>query len=279
MEARSIISRVISGIVTIALGIWIHYLWMPAWNIRSAGMFGFLFLMVVIAVISFAIAEYIADEYFIFTGGFAIIGGLILLTLIIGGLTSSHMFNAKAYYNMVTFEDGTFEEDIPRINEEGTAISIVDLGTARNLGDRTVGGINNSSWYEVDDEYNLIKYQDEYYRISELNYGGLFKYGKAKETGIPGYVLVNVRTQEAKYVELENPIKYSPSGHYSYLLERHLHDLYPSYMFGTSYFEIDEEGNPYYITAVERPTIGLFGGKVEDSFIITNATDGRNIKN
>ena len=153
-------------------------------------------------------------------------------------------------------------------------ISIVDMETAEHLGDRTIGSIKNSAWYEVDNEYNLIDYNGELYRISSLNYGGFFKYNKANKTGIPGYVLVNTSTQEAKFIELTTPIKYSPSAYWSYDLKRHLRNEYPSYIFGKSFFEIDEEGTPYYITAVVNPTIGMFGGQKEESFIITNATSG-----
>lgn len=183
------------------------------------------------------------------------------------------MFNAKKYHSMIMIEEGNFEQDIPKFTDE-TQIPIVDVGTAQKVGDRTVGSIKNAAWYEVDDEYNLIKYQGKYYRISELNYGGFFKYTKAKKEGIPGYVLVDCSNQEAKYVELREPIKYSPSGHFSSLLKRHLRGQYPSYMFGKSFFEIDEQGNPYYITSVQTATIGLFGGKKEESFIITNASTG-----
>ena len=69
-------------------------------------------------------------------------------------------------------------------------------------------------------------------------------------------------------------MKYSPSAHWSFDLKRHLRGQYPSYMFGEHFFEIDEKGNPYYITAVKKTTIGMFGGKKEESFIITNACTG-----
>lgn len=272
-----VVVRSIAGVVTVLLGVWLNYLMMPAWNIRSAGMWGFLLLMLVIGVIAFAIAEAIIynwdDGYFVCTGISGILTGIVLLVMMIGGLTSCQMFNASNYHNMVEIEEGNFEQDIPTITED-TQVSIVDVETAQKLGDRTVGGIKNAAWYEVDNEYNLIKYQGGFYRISELNYGGLFKYGKAKYDGIPGYVIVNATTQEAKYVELEEPIRYSPSAHFSYKLERHLRNKYPSYMFGKAFFEIDDEGNPYYITSVETPTIGMFGGKKEKTFVITNACTG-----
>lgn len=266
--------RGIAAGITVLLGIWIDYLAMPVWNIRSVGMWGFLAVMAIIAIIIFAIAEYFAawDEYH-FTAGSFVVLVLVCIGMLICGLTSSHLFNADSYHNMVSIEEGNFDEDIPKISES-MQLCIVDVATAEKVGDRTIGSIKNATWYEVDDEYNLIKYQGKYYRISELNYGGLFKYNKAKYDGIPGYVLVDATTQEAQYIELENPIRYSPSGHFSHLLERHLRNQYPSYMFDKSFFEIDEEGKAYYITGVERPTIGVFGGKKVESFIITDASTG-----
>lgn len=274
-----VIGRLIAGVITILLGVWFNYLAMPAWNVRSTGMWGFLFLMCIVGVIVFAIAEHILSEvacedcYYAFTSISGVLAIIVLIALAIGGLTSAQMFNSSNYHNIVEIEDGNFETDIPMVTDE-TPISIIDVETARHVGDRTIGGIKNSTWYEVDDEYNLIKYQGKFYRISELNYGSFWKYRKAKYSGIPGYVLVNAQNQEAKYVALDEPIKYSPSAHFSFKLERHLRNQYPSYMFGKSFFEIDEEGSPYYITSVKTPTIGLFGGKKELSFIITNASTG-----
>jgi len=275
------ISRGIAVVITTLLGVWINYLAMPAWNIRSVGMWGFFAAILVIQIIIFAICEKITTHWNS-NGAFkeygctiisSILIGIILVGMLVCGLTSSHMFNANRYHNMISMEEGKFDSDIPKVSEE-MQLSIVDVATAEKVGDRTVGSIKNATWYEVDDEYNLIKYQDKYYRISELNYGGLFKYNKAKYDGIPGYVLVDATTQEAQYVELKNPIRYSPSGHFSHLLKRHLRKQYPSYMFDKSFFEIDEEGNAYYITGVEEPTIGVYGGKIVESFIITDAYTG-----
>ena len=273
------ISRGIATVITVAIGVWINYLAMPAWNIRSVGLWVFFAVMAVIAAIVFAIAEKITNDYdSLFEEFGASLSSvavlvIILVGMLICGLTSSHMFNADAYHNIISIEEGDFNSDIPKVSEE-MQLSIVDVATAEKVGDRTVGSIENATWYEVENEYNLIKYQGKYYRISELNYGNLFKYNKAKDNGIPGYVLVDATTQEAQYIELENPIKYSTSGHFSYLLKRHLRKQYPSYMFDKSFFEIDEEGNAYYITGVEKPTIGAYGGKVVESFIITNAHTG-----
>lgn len=268
-----IIARIVGLLATIGIGAGINYLALPAWNLRNPALWAFFLVVVAIGAVIQWIIDYFEDENYL---GIKIGGGLtavVLVVLIVGGLTSWQLFNATEYHNIIMMEEGNFEEDInPIQNVEN--LSIVDMETAERLGDRTIGSIKNAAWYEVDDEYNLIKYQGEQYRISPLNYGGYFKSQKAKYDGIPGYVLVNTSTQEAKYVELETGMRYSPSAHWSFDLKRHLREQYSSYIFGNHYFEIDEEGNPYWITAVKNPTIGMFGGKKEESFIITNACTG-----
>lgn len=265
----------VSGVLTLLLGLGINYLWMPVWSFRSAEMWVFIAAIAFLGACISGFLDFVCDEGSITTfifGGTCVIS---IIVLIVGFFTSAEIFHAKRYHNIVSISEANFSEDVPKFSESAP-IFIVDMVTAQHLGDRTVGSIKNATWYEVSNEYNLIKYQNGYYRISSLEYGNFFKYQDAKHTGIPGYVLVDVTNQEAKYVELEETIKYSPSGHFSHLLKRHLRNVYPSYMFGKSFFEIDEEGTPYYITSVEAPTIGLFGGKTVISFILTNAITGQN---
>lgn len=264
----------ITGVVTLLFFLLFNYLLVPAWNLRSHGLWFFLLLISGIALLVSYILDCISDEDRINSAIFLVVTVVSLLVLTISALTSWQAFSSESYQNLIQIEKrDDFSTEVPAVSDE-TPLSIVDIRTAQKLGDRTIGGIPNASWYEVDDEYNLIKYQDEYYRISPLHYGGLFKYNKAKHSGIPGYVIVNVQTQEAQYVTLEKPFVYSPNSYFKHNLKRHLRGQYPSYIFGKSFFEIDDEGNPYWITAVETPTIGLFGGSTVNSFILTDAVNG-----
>ncbi len=43
-------------------------------------------------------------------------------------------------------------------------------------------------------------------------------------------------------------------------------------MFDNLHFEIDEDGNPFFIATVYKKTIGLFGGKTADGCIVLNPT-------
>lgn len=272
---KKIKNRILGVIITIVIAIILNYLFLPAISLRSIGFYIFIFVIIIISgLIQVIIDEIEKDKRYL---GLKINIFIILFLfgiMVIGGLSSSEILNAKSYQKLANIEMGNFKNDINTIDQTHN-ISIVDVETAQKVGDRTVGAIKNSSWYEVGDEYNLIKYQNIQFRISELNYGGFFKYQKAKNEGIPGYVIVNTENQEAEYVELkENKINYSESAYFSKDLRRHLRKQYKSYIFGKSFFEIDEDGLPYYITAVKTPTIGLFGGKKEESFIITNTSTG-----
>ena len=268
----------ITLLVTALLGLLINYLALPEWNIQSGGFWGFIIVMGIIAtaayLITAGIVSYRNDDYGVMRGGW-IPGGasiLMVVVLIVLAIAGSAMVDPDGYCNAMGVADGDFETEIPVANSD--KIVSVDMKTAQKLGDRTLANLENSYWYEVDDEYNLVNINGTQYRISSISYGSMFKYFKADESGIPAYVLVNADTQEAKLVYLEEPMKYSPSAMFAYDLSRHLRNNYPSYIFDKSFFEVDDDGTPYWITGVKEATVGVMGAKVVTSAVITNAITG-----
>lgn len=198
---------------------------------------------------------------------FVFMTALLWLSLLVANAPISC---AEEYANLLEISDGNFEHDIITANSED--IISVDVKTAQRLGDRVLGSVENSSWYEVNDEYNLVEINGKYYRISPLDFRNMFSYFKANT--IPGYVLVDAQTMEAQFVELEKPMKYSPSACFGNNLGRYLHSEFPNLIFSKSFFEVDDDGNPYWITPVCTPTIGVFGGYLEKSVVITDAVSG-----
>lgn len=186
------------------------------------------------------------------------------------GLSSMPLSNAEAYANLLEIADGDFEHDIITANSED--IISVDVKTAQRLGDRVLGSIENSSWYEVNDEYNLVAINGKMYRISPLDFRNEFAYWKADT--IPGYVRVDAQTMEAQFVEFTEPMKYSPSACFGNNLERYLRQKFPSLIFGKSFFEVDDDGKPYWVTPIKKPTIGVLGGYIEETVIVTDAVSG-----
>lgn len=266
-------AQIIPPVLGIITAILFNYLFMPAKTLRSPGFWWLILGTIIIAFIAEAIIDWIIDEEYWGTAVYGGITAIVLVAMIVCNSFGSKMFNADQYQKLIEVTNGSFSEDVPKV-EDTSKFAVVDLATAEKLGDRTVGGIKNATWYEVDDEYNLIIKNGQQYRISPLNYGGLFKYNKAKYFGIPAYVLVNTQTQEAEYVELDEAMKVSPSACFGQKLERVLRKQYPSLQFGTSYFEVDEQGNPYWITSVQTPSMGVWKAKLVTAVVITDAVTG-----
>ncbi len=198
---------------------------------------------------------------------------------------SAECFHAEAardVANVIEAEASIAEdfEDLSK-SEDFNSLALIDRDTAIMLGDKQVAQLKHASWYEAQKDYHLIKYQGKYYYLGTIDYGDYFKWKKAKDYGIPGYILVPAtleagkEVQEAKIVKLDQPIHYSPGTFGEYDLERHLRMQFPGYIFHDDHImEIDEEGGAYFITGVLHPTEGPFGVKVIESFILTNAETG-----
>lgn len=197
-----------------------------------------------------------------------------VLVLIIGGIASSKLLMASKYANIIEIEDGDFTTDVPE-SENISNIALMDTDSAQIIGERAIGSLSDVvSQYEVSADYSTIDYNGAPMKVAPLEYAGFFKYMNNKADGIPGYVLVDPVKNEAKYVQLENPIKYSPSAYFNYNLERHVQLAYPTYDFNGYYFELDNEGNPYYICPVLKPNAGLFGAKDVTGIVICNPCTG-----
>lgn len=278
---RAVISALLVGLCAL-----IYYLTLPAVTLRSAGFWGYLILCTTVGALLATIwlFDWLEEKVF---WGFSVPAALLVL-LMIFAFASSNIFHANHAQKIanVKVSDLTFEEAFPDLaNSENLAnLALVDLDTAKMLGDKKMASLENASWYDVDDEYNLIQYQGRYYRMSGIDYGDFFKFRKARDYGLPGYVLVECTpengkvTQEAQLVTLDKPMRYSPGAFWDKDLTRHLRGQYPHDIFGKSFLEIDETGTPYWITAVEEPTAFIFGDLQVTGFILTDAATGASQK-
>lgn len=269
--------------IFVAYGVWcwsIYYLFIPAINIRSTGFWVF----IIVALLLLGLADYIlmiicdlGSEYVL------LLPLIVFIILVIGKLSSWNLFHVEAARDvMQVTEVEDFKEGFPDILESSgkafNSLSVVDYDMSKLLGDKKTASIKNATWYDVDKEYNLIKHHDRYYRLSAIDYGGFFKYRKAKQDGLPGYILVDVVPKQGTITEeaiiVERTIRYSPGAFGEYDLKRHIRSQFRSAILDKSHLEIDEEGTPFWITGVKTPTQGLFGVPVIKSVIITNAETG-----
>lgn len=207
---------------------------------------------------------------------FRLIPAGLLAVLIIGGFLSWSAFHAAAYSSRMVPGTGT-ASDLPT-SDDVDHISLMDTESASILGDRVIGSLSELvSQFEVSDDYTTLVYQDKIVKIAPLEYGGFFKYLNNAGTGSPGYVMVDTQSFDASFQRLGNGIRYSPSGYFFDRLIRHLRFQYPTALFGDPKFEIDEEGNAWWITPVYGHRF-LFGGEYVEGAVITDPSSGKSIR-
>ncbi len=200
--------------------------------------------------------------------------GAPIALLLVGLMISSTLFNAKSYADIIEVQDYDFAEDMPQ-STEITNIALMDTASAMVLGNRVLGSLSSMvSQYTVRDTYTQINYKNTPKKVSNLEYDGFFKWIGNRDKGIPGMVMVDPVNTGAEYIAFSSPMYYAESGFFGDDLERKLRFDYPTKIFDSISFEIDDEGNPYYIISCCRPQVMLFGANDITEVIIFDPTDG-----
>lgn len=283
---KSILYPIIGVAALIAAFIY-YYITLPAINIHSSGFW--LFLMGAVAVVMVIYVLRKAGKE-IFTFGVASmhfslkdypalkwLGILFLLLLVvygIGTLLSSPVINAKQYQQLMTVETRNFSEDIEEADYR--SIPLLDKDSAALLGDRKMGSlVDMVSQFEVADDYTQINYNNVPVRVTPLVYASPIKWLTNQRNGIPAYIRIDMTTQDTECVMLEEGIKYSKSEYFNRNLYRHIRFCFPTYIFGDQlFFEIDDNGVPYWVCPVKKFNIGLFGGETVGRVVLVNAVTG-----
>ena len=278
--------NVIAVVATLVIFALYYYIVLPPINVHATQFWFSLILLCGLFLITRAIAsgvfvmqkskvviekgEEISNESVV-----AIIAILaILLIMIIGGIAGSQLFRAKTYSSLISVEEADFKTDMPETTEV-TNIALMDTESARIIGNRTLGSLSDVvSQFEVSTQYSQINYGNLPKKVANLEYNGFFKWINNKNEGVPGYVMVDPVKNTAKYVELEKGLKYVESAFLGDDLSRKLRFSYPTKIFGDKYFEINEDGNPYYIVSVLDANAGLFGCKDVSEVIIFDPVTG-----
>ena len=201
---------------------------------------------------------------------------VIALVGVLGAVASLSIFpgNAAKYASVLETQDADFAQDIQQVDY--SEIPIIDRDSAALLGNRAMGNIPEYvSQFEIAGTYSQINYQGTPVRVSPLGYADLFKWLTNRAEGIPAYALVDMTTQDAQIVKLgDRAIFYSRSEPLARNIDRYVQLKYPFYMFDEKSFEIDEDGQPWWICPVQTRTIGLFGGTTIERVVMVNATTG-----
>ena len=258
------------------LGVY-YYVALPAVNIHATEFWIFLVILVVLAALIYVrkkkLNRYEMKES---KGLKAILTVLVVIVAVylLGSLLSSPIVNAKKYQKLMKVETGEFTKDIEELSFD--QIPLLDRDSATLLGNRKMGSmVDMVSQFEVDELYSQINYQDHPVRVSPLKYASVIKWFTNQGEGIPAYIRINMANQSTELVKLKQGMKYTTSDHFNRNIYRHLRFAHPTYIYGELSFEIDENGDPYWIAPVKKFNIGLFGGETVGKVVICNAVTGK----
>jgi hypothetical protein len=183
------------------------------------------------------------------------------------------VLRASSYSKLLSLETGDFTAEVEEISYD--QIPMLDADSAARLGSRKLGELSDMvSQFEILPSYTQINYQGRPVRVTSLAYGDLVKWFTNRSSGLPAYIIIDMVTQEAEVVRLDEGMKYTTAEHFSRNLYRHLRFHYPTMMFDEPVFEIDEDGTPYWVCSRIVKTIGLFGGTDVKGAVLVNAITG-----
>lgn len=268
----------------------LFYFMLPALNFKSYDLYIYLGAVVASYVVFNALFSNVfgKPEYVPYVKRRAIVPGIIIAVLLvavgIGYLVSCEFFRASSYSKIISVDtDSNFSEDV----EEQTADSFseipkLDEDTAAQLAARALGAlkdIGSVSQFTIAPENSQINYQGKPYRVVPLQYADIIKWLVNTRDGFPGYVMVNMADESTNFVELKDgSIRYSAYEHFNKLLKRHLRFEFPTYLFADATFEVNDDGDPFWICARLDKTIGLFGGTDVIGIVLVDAVSGECIE-
>ena len=272
---------------TIIISLLLYYFLLPPFNLSSP-LFWFYAFTIFIIYLASGVARVIEFKDIITNRkslkkapvslgiSILVLSGFFVLILLINFIQSP-LFNSKAYYNRINIsEDHEFTEDVAQV--DFNALPLLDKSSSQKLGDRVMGQMPELvSQFDVSDLYTQINFNNSIIRVTPLEYNGLIKYFTNRGEGVKGYITVNSVTGEANLTKLDNGMKYMPSAYFFENLYRKLRLSYPTEIFGNESFEIDNEGNPYWIV----PTIKYSGIGLREEItgvIILNPVTGESTR-
>lgn len=281
---RAVLKIILSLLGSAATAFIAYYFMLPALNFKDTQLYLYIGIVIVSFVIFMAMLTRVTakPEYAPYLKRASrvpgILIGLLLLTVLIGGISSWVVFRAASYSNLITVNDkGNFQKEIEKQSAETYGgIPRLDEDAASRLANRALSKLQEFgkvSQYTVYPQYTQINYKNEPVRVASLQYASIIKWFTNRKDGFPGYIKINMATQKTDFVKTEKAIRFSPAEHFGHLLKRYLRFNYPSYLFGTPVFELDEGGNPYWICPRIDKTIGLFGGTDVVGFVLMDPTD------
>ena len=307
MKKRTFLTLLLLELVWLGFTLWFI---LPAWNIQSALFWsvGISHILIVAGLLMMLIPKLFNSPFFTrqrifgyrkngqkYTQKFALVEALkegrwviaivpitIVFSMVVGlfnGIAGAKIFRASDYQQLldVTLSDTTtFNTDFALDGNE-LILPIIDKDVAYKRAQAQL--LSYGAQYTIAYEYfTLINVQREdgnhLVRVAPLEYASSIVALNRYNSGSVGYVEVDVGLGTARLVEVSGGMPYVTSAWLNHKVERHLRFNHPTKLFNEYRFEIDDQGNPYWIVPTYRNAISMFSGPVGEGVIVLNAVSG-----
>lgn len=162
--------------------------------------------------------------------------------------------------------------------QPGFVLPMIDKDLSVKIAQGKMGGYG--AQYQIDPNYFTLIHakrdgRERILRVVPLDYSGPMVALSSGGAGSPGYIEVDLESCEARLVEVEGGLKYTPRAAVFKNLARHLRYRYRGSLFGPYSFEIDDQGKPFWIVPVLKNRVGLFGGSDIVATIVVDPRSGQ----
>ena len=269
--------RIINILLTILFAFIYYYFAMPAINVHSVCFYLFIILIIICFTVLNNLLSVIESlkkgktkpvkEYTM------VVIPLIIVLVIIWNIIESPLFMASKYAKRIEIDTGkNFSTDISEV--DFSKLPLLDKKSSQALGDRVMGQMRDLvSQYNVSNIYTQINYNKRIIRVTPLEYASPIKWLTNRKEGVKGYITVDSNTGKANLIRLDKGMKYVQTGLFNDNAYRKIRFSHPTRNLGHMSFEIDNDGNPYWVV----PTIKYSGVGLRaevTGIIILNAITG-----
>lgn len=250
---KNISILIVNIVITLIIAFVLFYLCLPSINIHNFGFWVYLITVILVFGVLNSLGDTIASHRIKLSKNklipFGICGGIFVVIILVAFINSPIFMSGK-YYNRITINsDVKFSDGVDKV--DFNKLALLDKSSSQKLGDRVMGQMSDLvSQFYVSDLYTQINYNNEIVRVTPLEYSDMIKYFTNRREGVKGYIMVNSVTGESTLVKLDKGMKYVQSAMFFENVERYLRFKYPFDNFGEVNFEVDNDGNPYWIMPV-----------------------------
>ena len=263
----------IISILTLIFAFVLYYIYLPPINIKSELFWIFLAAIIGFAtIISTAFYSVLKDDFINVIKKIVPLLAIFIIVFFIGKAISSPILRSRSYSKMIS--DDIVDHDFKDYSATIGNVPLLDKDSAMKIANRKLGGLQDViSQFEINDT-EQITVKGKPSRVASLNHASFFKWFSNRKAGTPGFIKVDMNTQEAELVRVDGGMQYTKSDYLFRNIDRYLRFRYPTKMFWESTLELDEDNNPYWVAAIMDRKIGLFGGEDVKGAVLVNAVTG-----